>query len=112
MYGVGIEAGLVKVPYSNSGYMDFQFCAIISEDKFITLGSGIGFEYPKFVIDKVLEKNLEIGLIIGKFANNINLKQESGAIGFLSKGFLNREKILTEAVLCALLPRVNNKVYY
>lgn len=112
IFGVGIEAGLVKVPRTLTGYMDFQFCAIIDENNRISLGSGIGFEYPPFVIKEILsDKSKEIGDIMGKLANNMNLKKEVGAIGVLSKNVISRTEILTQAVICALLPRINKELY-
>ncbi|MFX0037155.1 MAG: inosine/xanthosine triphosphatase [Candidatus Hermodarchaeota archaeon] len=112
IFGVGIEAGLAEVPYTKSGFMDFQFCAIINEEKQISLGSGITFEYPKFVIDQILqEKDKEIGEIIGKLAGNENLKNESGAISFLSKNVITRKEILKQAAICAMLPFINKELY-
>jgi inosine/xanthosine triphosphatase len=112
IYGVGIEAGLAEVPKTKTGFMDFQFCAIIDENDQISLGSGIGFEYPKFVINQILNnKDTEIGDIIGALAKNENLKNELGAISFLSKNVINRTEILTQAVICALLPFINKAVY-
>jgi inosine/xanthosine triphosphatase len=110
--GIGIEAGLVKIPYAKSNYMDFQFCMIIDENRGITLGSGIAFEYPQSVIGEVLsQQGTEIGTIIGRLANNMNLKNEGGAISFLSKNVITRTEILTQAVVCALLPRINKELY-
>ncbi|MBY8981305.1 MAG: inosine/xanthosine triphosphatase [Candidatus Lokiarchaeota archaeon] len=112
IYGIGIEAGLAKISLANSNYMDFQFCVIMDENEKISLGSGIAFEYPQFVIDRIFsEKDNEIGNIMGRLANNINLKNESGAIGFLSKNIINRKDILFQAVICALLPRINEELY-
>lgn len=112
IFGIGIEAGLVPISNAISGYMDFQFCVIIDENQRITLGSGVAFEYPKFVIEQILEnREKEIGEIIGKLAGNINLKNEAGAISFLSKKEINRTEILTQAVICALLPRINYELY-
>ncbi|MFX1297932.1 MAG: inosine/xanthosine triphosphatase [Promethearchaeota archaeon] len=112
IFGVGIEAGLVKVPHSNSGYLDFQFCTIMDENKNLTLGSGIAFEYPQTVINEIFsDKNTEIGDIMGRLANNMNLKNEGGAISFLSKNAITRTEILTQAVICALLPRINKELY-
>jgi len=112
IFGIGIEAGLVPVPLTKTGYMDFQFCAIIDEKCKISLGSGIAFEYPHFVINKILKNNdLEIGQIIGELAGNLNLKNELGAISFLSKNRIKRSEILTQAVICALLPWINKKLY-
>ena len=112
IFGVGIEAGLVEIPYTRTGFMDFQFCAIINEARKISLGSGIAFEYPNFVVDQILQdQEKEIGEIIGKLADNENLKNEAGAISFLSKNNIKRTEILTEAVICALLPFVNIELY-
>lgn len=112
IFGIGIEAGLVKVPYTKTNYMDFQFCVIMDENGTTTLGSGIAFEYPQSVIDEILSnQENEIGTIIGQLANNVNLKNETGAISFLSKNVIIRTEILTQAVICALLPRINKELY-
>lgn len=112
IFGIGIEAGLVKVPYIKTNYMDFQFCMIMDENRNITLGSGIAFEYPQSVINEILSnQNIEIGTVIGKLANNMNLKNEAGAISFLSKNVIVRTEILTQAVICALLPRINKELF-
>ncbi|MFX1411093.1 MAG: inosine/xanthosine triphosphatase [Promethearchaeota archaeon] len=112
IFGVGIEAGLVSVPHTRTGYMDFQFCAIIDENQKISLGSGIAFEYPKYVINQILEnRDLEIGQIMGRLSGNMNLKNELGAISFLSKNKIKRTEILTQAVNCALLPWINKELY-
>ncbi|MFX1453126.1 MAG: inosine/xanthosine triphosphatase [Promethearchaeota archaeon] len=110
--GIGIEAGLVNVAYAKTNYMDFQFCVILDENHYITLGSGIAFEYPQSVINEIFSnQQSEVGTIIGKLANNMNLKNESGAIGYLSKGIIKRIDILSQAVICALLPRINRELY-
>ncbi len=112
IFGIGIEAGLVKVPFTKTNYMDFQFCVIIDENGITTLGSGIAFEYPQSVINEILSnQENEIGTIVGKLANNLNLKNEAGAISFLSKNVITRTEILTQAVICALLPRINRELY-
>jgi len=110
-FGIGIEAGLSKIPIAETNFMDFQFCIIMDEQKEITIGSGIAFEYPESVIKKVFSENLEIGYIMGDLAHNKNLKREEGAIGYLSRNTLKRIDILREAVICALLPRLNSELY-
>jgi inosine/xanthosine triphosphatase len=111
-YGVGIESGLIKTPQTETGYMDLQFSAIIDDNNHITIGSGNAFEHPKIVINEILsDETKEIGFIIGKLANNMNLKNENGAISFLSNNIITRTEILTHAVICALIPHVNKKLY-
>jgi len=112
IFGIGIEAGLVEVTYAKPRYMDFQFCVIMDENNDISIGSGVAFEYPPSVINGLFsQKDTEIGKIIGRLANNMNLKNEGGAISFLSQNVITREEILTQAVICALLPRINKELY-
>ena len=112
LLGVGLESGLVKIPQANSKYMDFQYCAIIDENDYITLGTGNAFEHPQFVIDEILSKdNAEVGIIMGRLAINLELKNTGGAISFLSKNIIKRTDILSNAVICALLPRINVELY-
>lgn len=110
--GVGIESGLAEVSQAEAKYMDFQFCVIKDESGCITIGSGNAFEHPKFVIEEIFSKDgAEIGVIMGQIANNPNLKNESGAISVLSKNVITRTDILSHAVICALLPRINKSLY-
>ena len=44
-YSIGLESGLMKVPYTKTGYMDFTACAIYDGNK-IHLGFSSAFEYP------------------------------------------------------------------
>ncbi len=112
IFGVGIEAGLIEVPQAKTQFIDLQFCVIVNEKNETSLGSGVGFEYPKTVIDQVLsDRTQEVGEIIGKLEDNLNLKNETGAISYLSKGVINRTEILTQAVICALIPIVNKELY-
>lgn len=111
LYGVGIEAGLVKVPMARTNYMDFQFCIIMDEKRETSIGSGIGFEYPEDVINEIFTSETEVGEIMGRLSGNDDLKKEGGAISVLSKGRIKRENILEEAVICALLPRINCTFY-
>ncbi|MBD3198345.1 MAG: inosine/xanthosine triphosphatase [Candidatus Lokiarchaeota archaeon] len=111
LYGVGIEAGLVEISKANTGYMDFQFCIIIDKNEMTTIGSGVAFEYPSSVINQLFSEDKEIGEIMGRIANNMNLKKESGAIGYLTNTTINRIDILTQAVICALVPRLNKELY-
>ncbi len=111
-FGVGLESGLIKVPQSETGYMDLQFCVIIDDNNKITIGSGNAFEHPQHVISEIIsDETKEIGVIIGKLANNSNLKNETGAVSFLSKNKITRIEILTNAVICALIPRINIEIY-
>ncbi len=109
--GVGIEAGLVEVPYTITGYFDVQFCAVKDREGLTTLGCGMGFEYPKIVVEKVL-KGREVGEVMEKISGIRDIGRKIGAIGFLSKGIIDRVSLTEQAVLSALLPRINKELYF
>ncbi|WP_456474179.1 inosine/xanthosine triphosphatase [Candidatus Pyrohabitans sp.] len=107
--GVGIEAGLVEVPFTLTGYMDVQFCAI-SDGEVITLGAGSGFEYPPQVAREVL-RGRTVGEVMEELSGIANIGRRGGAIGFLSHGKLSRRELTKQAVLMAMLPRINRELY-
>src|SRR5512136_1109620 len=109
--GVGIEAGLVRVPGTLSGYMDQQFAAIVDRSGRVTLGGGPSFEYPQAIVSKVLREGIEVGTAMDQLTGVEELVQKQGAIGYFSKGRLDRTSLTEQAVLMALLPRVNQRLY-
>lgn len=107
---VGIESGLMEIPKSITGYIDLQWCAIFDGKK-ITLGVSAGFEYPPHVIEEVL-KGTEVGDVMDKVTGVDNLGQKTGAVSYLSKGMLNRTENTEQCVLTAMIPRMNEKIYF
>lgn len=111
-FGVGIESGLVPITDSISGYMDFQFIAVV-HNGITTLGCGSAFEYPKFVIKTLFQGNAkEIGEVFEKLSGNPLIKQKEGAIGFLSQGKISRTDILKNGVIMALIPFIRSHLYF
>jgi inosine/xanthosine triphosphatase len=112
-FGVGIEAGLIPVPLTSTGYLDYQFCAVYQSDGSISIGSGPGFEYPSNIVEMLLKdpSHHEIGAIIAELSGVENMKEQEGAIGFLSKNTFRRAEILQFSVVTALLPIKRPKLY-
>lgn len=107
---IGIESGLMEIENSITGYIDLQWCAVFDGEK-ITLGVSSGFEYPPSVIEEVL-KGVEVGDVMDKVAGVGNLGQKTGAISYLSKGMLNRTENTEQCVLTAMIPRMNEEIYF
>jgi inosine/xanthosine triphosphatase len=111
-FGVGLEAGLLHVPSTLSGYMDQQFAAIVDRNGRVTLGGGPSFEYPSAIVSRVLGEGIEVGTAMDQLTGVEELGQKQGAIGYFSKGRLDRTSLTEQAVLMALLPRVNQGLYF
>lgn len=110
-FGVGIEAGLIPVPGTASGYLDQQFAAIVDRTGTVTLGGGPSFEYPRTIVSRVIDEGIEVGTAMDQLTGVEELGKKQGAIGFFSKGHMDRTSLTEHAVLMALLPRVNSVLY-
>lgn len=109
---VGLESGLIVVPYTKSGYMDITMCAIYDGKNF-HLGGSSAFEYPKAMIDLVFSKDYEIDEAAKEmnFSHDENIGEREGMIGALTKGRLNRKEYSKQAVVTALVHLLNPDHY-
>ncbi len=109
-YGVGIEAGLIY-HQALKLYFDVQFCAIVDREGRVTVGHGPGFVYPPRVLRAVLKEGKTVGQAMEALTGIERIGHKMGAIGFLSKGLLDRTQLTEQAVLMALLPRLRPDLY-
>jgi inosine/xanthosine triphosphatase len=100
----GLEDGLMKVPYTKTGYMNVCVCAIYNGERFY-IGLSSAYEYPAEVIDLVFNKSLDINQAFYKLAltKNPKIGSAQGAIGVLSDSFLNRKEYTKQAIISALI---------
>ncbi|MBN1786256.1 MAG: inosine/xanthosine triphosphatase [Candidatus Methanofastidiosa archaeon] len=106
-YNIGLEAGIYRI---GDTFLDLQFCVIMDMWGWTTVGHGGGFSYPMEVIEGVRGGD-EVGKIFAKISGNQNIKNQEGAIGLLSKGFIDRTAFSKQSVLMALIPRMSPKLY-
>jgi inosine/xanthosine triphosphatase len=111
-FGIGIEAGLVKVPEALTGYFDIQFAAVADRNGRVTIGCGSGFEYPPIVVNEVLANGKEVGEVMESLTGIEKIGERMGAIGFLSHAELDRRKLTEQAILMAFIPRINEELYF
>ena len=104
---VGIEAGLFRFPFLSTDYLDIHWCAIQDKMKKITIGCSSGFELPSKVVYQVKKCGKEVGKAMDEFVGIDDIGRKMGAIGILSKGILDRTGLTEQAVLMAMIPRIN-----
>ncbi len=107
---IGIESGLMETPNTLTGYIDLQWCAIFDGEK-VTLGVSSGFEYPPEVVKEVLN-GVEVGDVMDRITGISNLGTKKGAVSHLSKDMLNRTENTEQCVLTAMIPRMNEDIYF
>ena len=111
-YGFGIEGGLMAVPHTKSGYMEVACCAIY-DGKQIHLGLSQACEWPKKVIDFILNKGMD-GSQAMKYAgltNHEKFGEHEGLVGVMTKGRTNRTEYNKTAIVMALMHLENPEHY-
>lgn len=104
-YGIGIESGLVEVPYSKSGYMDLTTCAIYDGSEYhLGVSSAWEFKDPEIfrIIGSGAGEMTDVLVERGIFADQ-SARAGMGAIGVVTKGRLDRKNYTKEAIRNALI---------
>src|SRR3989339_288495 len=111
-YSFGIESGLMNVPETKTGYMDFTCCAIYDGKKF-HLGLSSAFEHPKVVMDQIFNNGLDASRAFhaAGLTDDTYIGYSEGIIGLLTKNRLTRKEYTKEAIRTALIHIENKNLY-
>ncbi len=110
--GVGVEAGLIKSPYSITGYVDQHICAIIDQEERVTVGSSMTLEFPEEVIDKIMRgEACEAEEVMEEISGIREIGRKKGAVGYLTRNYVQRLDLCVQAITSALIPRINPELY-
>jgi len=102
--GIGLESGLMSVPLTKTGYMDFCACAIFDGTEYY-IGLSSVFEYPPKVMEMVLKDKVTITQAFHKLGltTNPEIGMAEGAIGILTHNRLTRKDYTKQAITTALI---------
>ncbi len=111
-YSVGIEDGLIEIPFTETGYMNISFC-VIYDGKESYLGASSLFEYPVQVINLVMEEGLDINQAVHKcgLTNNPKIGSSVGAVGILTRYRLSRKEYTKQSITTALIRLENSNSF-
>ncbi|MCS7102789.1 MAG: inosine/xanthosine triphosphatase [Candidatus Korarchaeum sp.] len=97
-FGVGIEGGIFHL---FSRYYCAGFVWVERRDGSYSTGMSGWFECPRSFLPELLA-GVELGDLMAKLSGKANIKMEEGAIGFFTRGAVNRVDLYTHGVLMAL----------
>ncbi|ADY01075.1 MAG: inosine/xanthosine triphosphatase [Vulcanisaeta sp.] len=103
-FGVGIEAGIIRVKGFEEG-VDVTIAAIIDGSGKVTLGFSPGFMVPRKFMNEVV-RGVELNDVVSRYYGEPNIGRKYGLIGTLTRRFIDRIVLNTEAVYMALIPRM------
>ena len=106
-YWVGIEGGLKVVGQDMEA---FAWVVIKSKKGIISQGRTASFYLPKEIVTLVRE-GMELGEADDIVFKKTNSKQSNGAVGILTDDVLTRADYYETAVILALIPFKNPKMY-
>ena len=107
-YYAGIEGGIIKV--YNAWYALGCIC-LLNKHGQKSFGTSALFQLPAEWITR-LKSGSELGHLIDEVSGDTNSKQKNGAVGYLSRNVLTRKDIYIEGVITALIPFLNESVYF
>ena len=112
VYSFGIESGLMIVPQTKTGSMDFCACAIY-DGKNYHLGLSCAFEFPTKVTQMIHEQGIDANEAFYRCGLTIDrmIGSSEGAIGMLTKGRMNRKDYTKQAIQMALIHLENRELY-
>ena len=107
-YSVGIEGALIEYP-TPSGYI-LTAAIVIYDGKEFHMGGSPLLNLPKHIVNQVLDGK-ELGPLFDKITGIPDHKKHMGAVGFLTKEVIPRQKALETGVILALCSIINKDIY-
>lgn len=103
-YSIGLESGLMYVPYVKAGYVDIGVC-VIYDGKELYHGLSPAFEPPKSVVKYVLIDKLDLNQAAYRagLTKDLKIGAGEGLTGLLTKGRIPRIDQLKPAIIYAMI---------
>lgn len=105
---VGIEGGIIQ---HHERWFGFGCMCVIDKFGNKSFGTSPHFELPEEVYSRLL-KGEELGEVMDEIMQQKNTKQNSGAIGFLTNGVMNRTQLYVPGIIAALVPFNHKNMYF
>ncbi|MYH82077.1 inosine/xanthosine triphosphatase [Candidatus Poribacteria bacterium] len=105
---VGIEGGVLQL---HNRWFQFTVIHILDQQHRESFGTTGLYELPDRIVEKLLA-GIELSAIIDKLAGDFNTKEKQSASGFFTKGAVDRLQNYTQAVTFALIPFLNDSLYF
>jgi len=110
-YSVGLESGIIELPYSLSGHQDVCVCSIF-DGEIYSFGMSGGFEIPREIFN-LLEQGMDLSQATRQFGltEETKIGNSVGIISLLTNGKINRKNQIKQAIEMAM-PRILCPQFY
>lgn len=104
-YGIGIEGGIHEI---NGVWFESGWCAVVSRDGVIGLGSSGRFEVSAKIMDEI-HTGKELGPVVDKIMDMNDSRSTQGAMGIVTNGVIPRDTAYTHGIIFAFGKFVSDK---
>lgn len=105
---VGIEGGVFELA---SRWFSFGVVCVMDKDGKRGYGLTPFFELPTQIV-KQLKEGKELGDIVDELTGEKGTRLKRGAVGYLTRGVVDRKLYYIQGVIMALIPFLNEKMYF
>ncbi|MAE50064.1 inosine/xanthosine triphosphatase [Candidatus Pacearchaeota archaeon] len=111
-YSIGLESGLMQVPYTKTGEMDFCACAIY-DGRESHVGLSGAFEFPTEITKLIKSEGINASDACHKMglSEEKNIGYQEGIIGIVSDGLIDRKAYTKQAIQMALVQLQHPELY-
>jgi len=104
---VGIEGGIIEL---FNRWFVFGVMCIIDERGMKSYGCTPLFESPLCITEELL-RGIELGDVMDELTGEDDTKQKQGAIGYFTRGVMDRKQYYVDGLIVALIPFLNRDLY-
>ena len=104
---VGIEGGIIEL---FSRWFVFGVMCIMDERGMKSYGCTPLFESPSCITEELL-RGIELGDVMDELTGEDDTKQKQGAIGYFTRGVMDRKQYYIDGLIVALIPFLNRDLY-
>ena len=104
---VGIEGGIIEL---FSRWFVFGVMCIMDEHGMKSYGCTPFFELPSCITEQLL-RGIELGDVMDDLTGETGTKQKQGAIGYFTRGVMDRKQYYIDGLIVALIPFLNRDLY-
>lgn len=109
---VGLEGGFhVLDTHGPRRQVFLESWAHVSDGHAGFFGHGPGLYVPYKIGDPIIDRNIEMGIILDRLGGPRSSAKPEGAWGFLTGNILSRQQSFVIAVMCAFVPFCQPEVY-
>ena len=108
---VGLEGGFHSISIDGEWHTFLRGWAYATDGATGAFGSAPSISVPDAIVKSVVEGREELGLVIDKVAGMRDIRSRQGAWGVLSRDLVTRSDSFELALIAALAPFYNSKLY-